>query len=335
MNHQEAHMRRAMHMAETAHIHARPNPWVGAVLVCADGSVFEGATQPPGGPHAEIVALRAAQSAGVSTVDATMYSTLEPCSHTGRTGPCADAIIEAGITTVVSAITDPDSQVAGDGFTRLRENGVEVIEGVCATEVRAQLAPYIHHRTTGRPFVMLKMAGTLDARSSIPNGPRWITGEAARTRVHQLRAESDAILVGAETVRTDNPELTVRHVDGPSPRRIVLSRSGNIPADAAVHPCTVWNKPVEELLDTLGSDGVIQLMVEGGPTIATEFHDRGLINQYVFHIAPIVSGSENAPGLFSGDAATPLTHCTVVSTTAFGDDIEIIMNAHTEKVGAS
>ena len=200
MTNHEALMRRAMHMAETARIHARPNPWVGAVVVCVDGTVYEGATQPQGGPHAEIVALNSASEAGADVRGATLYSTLEPCSHTGRTGPCTEAIISAGITRVISAISDPDDHVAGSGFDALRAAGIEVITDVLTDDVSEQLAPYLHHRRTGRPFVMLKMATTLDARTSIPNGPRWITGEEARVRVHQLRAESDAIVVGSGTI---------------------------------------------------------------------------------------------------------------------------------------
>jgi len=334
MTNHEALMRRAMHMAETARLHARPNPWVGAVLVCTNGAIHEGATQSPGNAHAEIVALQSAAAAGDSTVGATLYTTLEPCSHIGRTGPCTEAIMAAGITHVVSAIADPDSKVAGTGFAALRAAGIEVTEEVCADDVTRQLAPYLHHRRTGRPFVMLKMATTLDARTSIPNGPRWLTGEVARTRVHQLRAESDAIVVGAGTVRTDDPELTVRHVKGPSPRRIVLSHNP-IAGEAKVHPCTVWSESLDSLLDTLGSEGVLQLMVEGGPIVATAFHDQGLINQYVFHIAPIVSGSSEALGLFVGDVQQELSHCAVVSTTAMGDDVEIVLEPLTEKVGAS
>ena len=334
MTNHEALMRRAMHMAETARLHARPNPWVGAVLVCANGAVHEGATQSPGKAHAEIVALQSAAVAGDSTTGATLYTTLEPCSHTGRTGPCTEAIIAAGISSVVSAIADPDTKVAGTGFDALRTAGIDVTEGVCAGEVAQQLAPYLHHRRTGRPFVMLKMATTLDARTSLPNGPRWLTGDAARTRVHQLRAESDAILVGAGTVRADDPELTVRHVEGLSPRRIVLSHTP-VDSTAKINPCTVWSESLDSLLDTLGDEGVLQLMVEGGPTVASAFHDQGLINQYVFHVAPIVSGSTDAPGVFIGDTSQELSHCAVVSTTALGDDVEIVLQPLTEKVGAS
>ena len=334
MTNHEAFMRHAMHMAETARLHARPNPWVGAVLVCTNGAVHEGATQSPGNAHAEIVALLSAQSAGDSAVGATLYTTLEPCSHTGRTGPCTEAIINAGITHVVTAIADPDANVSGTGFANLRAAGVEVSEGICAEDVTRQLQPYLHHRRTGRPFVMLKMATTLDARTSIPNGPRWLTGDIARTRVHQLRAESDAIVVGAGTIHADDPELTVRHVEGPSPRRIVLSHT-TLPSSAKVNPCTVWSHSIDELLDALGAEGVIQVMVEGGPTVATAFHDQGLINQYIFHVAPIVSGSAEAPGVFVGDVQQELSHCAVVSTTALGDDVEIVLEPLPEKVGAS
>jgi diaminohydroxyphosphoribosylaminopyrimidine deaminase/5-amino-6-(5-phosphoribosylamino)uracil reductase len=334
MTNHEALMRRAMHMAETARLHARPNPWVGAVLVCANGAMHDGATQSPGNAHAEIDALQSAAIAGDSTIGATLYTTLEPCSHTGRTGPCTEAIIAAGITHVVSSIADPDAKVAGTGFAALRAAGVDVTEGICADEVTQQLAPYLHHRRTGRPFVMVKMATTLDARTSIPHGPRWLTGDVARARVHQLRAESDAILVGAGTVRDDDPELTVRLVDGPSPRRIVLSHSV-IEASAKVNPCTVWSSDLDELLDTLGAEGVIQLMVEGGPIVVTAFHEQGLVNQYVFHVAPIVSGSTEAPGVFVGDVQQELSHYAVVSTRALCDDVEIVLEPLKEKVGAS
>jgi diaminohydroxyphosphoribosylaminopyrimidine deaminase/5-amino-6-(5-phosphoribosylamino)uracil reductase len=333
MNDHEALMRRAMSMADTARMVARPNPWVGAVLVCLDGSIFDGATQSPGNAHAEVMAIHAAHAAGVSSVGATLYCTLEPCSHTGRTGPCTQAIIDAGITRVIAGITDPDSQVAGNGFATLRTAGIEVVEGICAEEIHTQLAAYLHHRRTGRPFVMLKMATTLDARTFLSDGPRWLTGESARTQVHRLRAESDAIVVGMGTVIADNPELTVRHVDGPSPQRIVLSRTQPVPHDARVQPCTTWNGDLEELLDTLGEQGVLQLLVEGGPTIASAFHDRNLIDRYVFHIAPIVSGDADALGVFTG-TTTDLHHCSIVSVTSYDNDIEVVMEPHKTKVDA-
>lgn len=334
MTDHEALMRRAIAMAETARLVARPNPWVGAVLVCLDGSVFEGATREPGREHAEIVALDAARAAGASTEGATLYCTLEPCSHHGRTGPCTEAIITAGITHVIVAIDDPDPRVSGAGLEALRANGLNVTVGVCADEVRTQLAPYLHHRRTGRPFVVLKMATTLDARTFLPDGPRWITGPAARRRVHRLRAESDAIVVGRNTITIDDPELTVRDVEGPSPRRIVLTHRRDVPAEARVQPCTQWSGEVEELLDSLGRDQVVQLLVEGGSRVASTFHDRDLIDRYVFHVAPVVSGDATAPGVFDEGAPSPRP-LHVTSTTICGDDIEIVLEPRPTKVSAT
>jgi diaminohydroxyphosphoribosylaminopyrimidine deaminase/5-amino-6-(5-phosphoribosylamino)uracil reductase len=269
--------------------------------------------------------MTAARAGGADLAGAALYSTLEPCSHFGRTPPCTDAIIGAGITEVVIGIPDPDSKVSGAGIGALRAAGIEVTTGVLADEITGQLLPYLHHRSTGRPFVVLKMAVTLDGRTVAPAGERWITGEAARHRVHQLRAESDAIVVGAGTVAADDPQLTVRDAEGPSPRRIVLSHHG-IDSAARVHPCTVWDGTLPGLLDTLGADGVLQLMVEGGPTVATAFHAAGLIDRYVFHVAPVISGDSAAPTVFAAAATSSvLDDNALVSATVLGDDIELIL----------
>jgi diaminohydroxyphosphoribosylaminopyrimidine deaminase/5-amino-6-(5-phosphoribosylamino)uracil reductase len=319
----EQHMRLAVTTAHDARLRSRPNPWVGAVVVSPNGQVFTGATLEPGNAHAEVVALSAA---GKNAVGATLYSTLEPCSHTGRTGPCTTAIIESGINRVVVGTLDPDTKVSGSGVQQLRNAGLTVDVGVLEHEVREQLAPYLHHRATGRPFVVLKMASTIDGRIAAADGSsQWITGETARKRVHQLRAESDAIVVGAGTVRADNPSLTVRDADGPSPRRIVL---GNIDPQANVHPCTQWTGSLTDLLDTLGNEGVVQLLVEGGARVAASFHRERLINQYVMHIAPVIAGGDNAAGVFAGPAAATMSDMwrgRVVSTTNLDGDIEIIL----------
>lgn len=333
MNNHEALMRRAMSMADTSRMVARPNPWVGAVLVCRDGSIHEGATQSPGNAHGEIMAIQAARDAGASTAGATLYCTLEPCSHTARTGPCTQAIIDSGITEVFAGIQDPDSRVSGNGFAALQAAGINVTSGVCVQEIESQLAPYLCHRRTGRPFVVLKMATTLDARTFLPQGPRWLTGESARNQVHRLRAQSDAIVVGMGTVLIDDPELTVRHVDGPSPKRIVLSRTQVVPATARVQPCTTWSGELDELLDTLGAQGVLQLLIEGGPSIASAFHDQHLIDRYVFHIAPVLSGDADALGVFTS-TNQDLQHCTIVSVTQYDNDIEIVMEPQKMKVDA-
>ncbi len=156
---------------------------------------------------------------------AVVYVTLEPCSHHGRTPPCADALIEAGVRRVVIGVVDPDPNVSGEGIERLRAAGVDVTVGVCADEINEQLAPYLKHRRTGRPWVVLKLAASLDGRTAAPDGSsRWITGPLARADAHRLRAESDAVLVGAGTIRADDPALTVRDADGRDPVRVVLGR---------------------------------------------------------------------------------------------------------------
>jgi len=316
-------MRLAISKANDARLRSRPNPWVGAVVVSREGKVFVGATREPGNAHAEIVAL---QQAGDLAQGATLFSTLEPCSHTGRTGPCTAAIIQAGITRVVVGTQDPDVKVSGNGIQELRNAGISVEVGVLEHEVRSQLAAYLHHRSTGRPYVVLKMASTIDGRIAAADGTsKWITGETARKRVHELRAQSDAIVVGAGTVRADNPSLTVRDVDGPSPRRIVL---GKISDQALVHPCTQWTGTLPDLLDTLGKEGVVQLLVEGGARVAASFHRERLINQYIMHIAPVIAGGDNAAGVFAGPAAASMTDMwrgRVVSTTNLDGDIEIIL----------
>jgi len=316
-------MRLAITKANDARLRSRPNPWVGAVVVSREGKVFVGATREPGNAHAEIVAL---QQAGDLAQGATLFSTLEPCSHTGRTGPCTAAIIQAGITRVVVGTQDPDVKVSGNGIQELRNAGISVEVGVLEHEVRSQLAAYLHHRSTGRPYVVLKMASTIDGRIAAADGTsKWITGQTARKRVHELRAQSDAIVVGAGTVRADNPSLTVRDVDGPSPRRIVL---GKISDQALVHPCTQWTGTLPDLLDTLGKEGVVQLLVEGGAHVAASFHRERLINQYIMHIAPVIAGGDNAAGVFAGPAAASMTDMwrgRVVSTTNLDGDIEIIL----------
>ena len=298
----EDHLRTALAHAATARRRVTPRPWVGAVVVAADGTVFGGATDGREGPHAEVVALR---RAGDAARGATLYSTLEPCSHHGRTGPCAQALIDAGIARCVIGIVDPDPQVAGAGVALLRAAGVATEVGVLAAEVRQQLQPYLTHRETGRPYVVLKLAATLDGRTAAPDGTsRWITGPAAREDAHRLRADSDAILVGAGTVRADDPSLTVRlppgEADGIEPLRVVLGHAG---ADRQVHPCLEVQGDLATVLDDLGRRGVVQLMVEGGAGVAHAFHAAGLVDRYVLYLAPALLGGDDAPGLFAGAGA--------------------------------
>jgi diaminohydroxyphosphoribosylaminopyrimidine deaminase/5-amino-6-(5-phosphoribosylamino)uracil reductase len=324
-------MRRAVAQAAAVRSTTAPNPWVGCVIVPAQdrtaagtGPLYEGATSPPGGPHAEVVALVAA---GAAARDATLYVTLEPCVHQGRTPPCTDAIIEAGVARVVIGVEDPDPLVAGQGLAALRAAGIDVTVGVAADEITEQLAPYLKHRTTGQPWVVLKMAASLDARTAAPDGTsRWITGEAARRDVHLLRAASDAVLVGAGTVRADDPELTVRLDDGREhrqPLRVVLGRA---PEGARVHPALELSGDLGDVLAELGRRGVIQLLVEGGATVAHEFHAAGLVDRYILYLAPVLFGGDDARPLFAGPGAGTLDEVwrgRLVSIERLGEDLRV------------
>jgi diaminohydroxyphosphoribosylaminopyrimidine deaminase/5-amino-6-(5-phosphoribosylamino)uracil reductase len=253
-----------------------------------------------------------------------VWSTLEPCSHYGRTGPCADALVAAGVARVVVGVLDPDVQVAGRGAKRLRDAGIDVEVGVGAAEVAVQLAPYLVHRTTGRPLVVLKLAASLDGRTAAPDGSsQWITGEAARADAHRLRAESDAVLVGAGTVRADDPSLTVRHVEGPDPLRVVLGRA---PEGAAVQPALELTGDLGDVLDTLGGKGVLQLLVEGGATVAGAFHRAGLVDRYVVYLAPVLFGGDDGRGVFTGPGASTIGDVwrgALTAVTRLGDDLRI------------
>jgi diaminohydroxyphosphoribosylaminopyrimidine deaminase / 5-amino-6-(5-phosphoribosylamino)uracil reductase len=318
------HMLRAVELAAGVRTATSPNPWVGCVLVTAAGEIAEGATQPPGGPHAEAVALAQAARRGLDTRGATAYVTLEPCSHHGRTPPCADALVAAGVARVVVGIADPDGQVGGRGVERLRSGGVEVTTGVAADVVTTQLDPYVTHRSTGRPYVVLKLATSLDGRSAAPDGSsRWITGEAARADAHQLRAESDAILVGAGTVQSDDPELTVRHVAGRDPLRVVLGRA---PEGAKVHPALELDGDLGDVLDELGRRDVLQVLVEGGASVAGDFHRARLVDRYVLYLAPVLFGGDDARGLFSGAGAATIADVwrgRIAAVRHLGDDLRV------------
>jgi diaminohydroxyphosphoribosylaminopyrimidine deaminase / 5-amino-6-(5-phosphoribosylamino)uracil reductase len=320
-------MDRALVSAASVQGLTAPNPWVGCALVLTDGTIVDGRTHPPGGAHAEVHAL--AQVDGKAE-GSTMYVTLEPCNHHGRTPPCTDAIIAAGVTRVVVAMEDPDPQVAGRGLAALRVAGIEVEVGVRHIEAHQLLRPYVTHRSTGRPYVVLKLAATLDGRSAAPDATsRWITGPQARADVHRLRSRSDAILVGAGTVRADDPELTVRGVESPlpgtafEPMRVVL---GVAPRDARIHPAIELAGPLTDVLDELGSRGVLQLLVEGGPTVAGAFHRAGLVDHYVIYLAPALFGGDDARPLMTGPGASTIEDLwrgRLLGVERLGDDLRI------------
>lgn len=289
-------MAEAILEGEKARLHAPPNPWVGALVVVDGEVVASGHTQVPGESHAEVEALR---HAGERARGATMVVTLEPCCHVGRTGPCVEALIEAGIARVVVGTLDPDPRVAGRGVALLREAGIDVQVGVEIEAVRAQLAPYLWHRVTGRPYVVLKVAATLDGVVAMADGSsQWITSEEARRDAHLLRAQSQAIVVGANTVRLDDPTLTARLGDVTlEPLRVVLGRA---PVGAKVHPC--WERQGEPgvLLDELGEHDILQVLVEGGATVASSFLEAGLVNHVVWYVAPALAGSAAGRGALAG-----------------------------------
>jgi diaminohydroxyphosphoribosylaminopyrimidine deaminase/5-amino-6-(5-phosphoribosylamino)uracil reductase len=329
-------MRRALELAGGVRARTSPNPWVGAVILDAGGEpAGEGATSPPGGPHAEVAALF---EAGERARGGTAVVTLEPCVHYGRTGPCVEALISAGIRRVVVGLTDPDDRVNGRGVAALRSAGAEVATGVLAAEGEHLLKPYLVHRRSLRPFVVLKLAVTLDGRVAAPDGTsRWITGPQARDDVHRIRGESDAVLVGAGTVRADDPELTVRPAGGEGippapvrqPLRVVLGRASG---ERRVHPALEVSGDLRGVLDDLGRRGILQLLVEGGSQVAGEFHRLGLVGRYVIYTAPVMLGGDDGVPVLAGRGAQTMAAAwrgRLVSVTALGDDVRIEVEPQT------
>ena len=324
MDYDDAHwMDVALSEGRAVRRRSSPNPGVGAVIVTSHGAPFLGATEPPGGRHAEIVAL---DEAGTLAKGATLFVTLEPCAHTGRTGPCVEAIIEAGIARVVVAIGDPDDKVAGSGLDALRSAGILVELGLGAEQAAEDLAAYLHHRRTGRPLVTLKMAATLDGRIAAADGSsQWITSEEARRDVHELRAACDAIMVGAGTVRTDDPALTAR-CDPPvdrQPRRLVL---GVIPEGAKVEPAESVEGDLGTLVERLGAEGVLSLLVEGGASVAHDFIAHHLVNRVVLYLAPAFMGGDDGRPLLAGPGALTieaLQRGRFLSVRRLGDDLRV------------
>jgi diaminohydroxyphosphoribosylaminopyrimidine deaminase/5-amino-6-(5-phosphoribosylamino)uracil reductase len=325
-------MIRARELGESVLGTTSPNPAVGAVILDADGiPVGEGATAPPGGPHAEVVALA---QAGDRARGGTAVLTLEPCAHTGRTAPCADALIAAGVARVVVAVPEP-TELAGGGADRLRAAGVDVELGAEQGEAEAgALASWLTGVREHRPYVVWKVAATLDGRVAAADGSsRWITGEPARAAVHRLRATCDAVLVGSGTVLADDPQLTVRDADGRNalrqPLRVVVDRRGRLPEDARVFddagPTLVSSaSSPAALLGELFDRDVRRLLLEGGPTLAGAFLREGLVDEIVIHLAPKLLGS--GPSLVSdlgiraiGDALD----LSVVDVTLLGGDVAL------------
>jgi diaminohydroxyphosphoribosylaminopyrimidine deaminase / 5-amino-6-(5-phosphoribosylamino)uracil reductase len=305
-------LERALELAERGRGQTHPNPVVGAVVV-ADGEIVgEAWHQRAGEPHAEVLALEAA---GDRARGATLYVTLEPCSRHGRTPPCVDAIVAAGVARVVAGAKDPTQ----DGLGRLRQAGVEV-ELTDLWEARVQTEAWRTWAALGRPFVTYKVAATVDGRVTVP-GTRWVSGEESRRLVHELRAASDAVAVGMGTVRADDPRLDARGVDAPrQPKRLAFGR-GPLPEGSELE---LRSGSLAEELAALGGEGVQSLLLEGGPTLATAFVERDLVDKLLVFVAPLIAGE--GPRLL-GELGKPraLEHVTVREV---GDDLLVEAYIH-------
>ncbi|MBM4142266.1 MAG: bifunctional diaminohydroxyphosphoribosylaminopyrimidine deaminase/5-amino-6-(5-phosphoribosylamino)uracil reductase RibD [Lentisphaerae bacterium] len=325
----ERWMRRALALAARGEGRTRPNPPVGAVLVVRGRAVGEGYHARAGGPHAEIVALR---RAGAAARGATLYVTLEPCCTAGRTGPCTEAVIRAGVKRVVAAVRDPNPRHNGRGLAALRRADVAVSEGCCAPAAERLIAPFAKWVTTGLPYVTLKMAATLDGRIADAAGrSRWISGPAARRTVGRMRRKADAIMVGRRTACLDDPSLRAPAAAAPGPWRLVVDSAGRVPARARVLAdgaaqrtimavtgrcgpaaqrryeragATVWRVraargrvSLPALLRRCGRESFLRVLCEGGGELAHALVAGGLADELVWFVAPRVLGAEGAPAL--------------------------------------
>jgi diaminohydroxyphosphoribosylaminopyrimidine deaminase/5-amino-6-(5-phosphoribosylamino)uracil reductase len=327
-------MRRALELAATPGVPLGPNPRVGCVLLDTDGGeVAEGYHRGAGTAHAEVAALVEAGSAARGT---TAVVTLEPCAHTGRTGPCTEALIEAGVARVVFAQPDPN-QVASGGEASLRAAGVDVAFGLLEREARALNRAWTFAMEHDRPYVTWKVAGTLDGRSAAADGSsRWITGEPARRDVHRLRAQCDAILVGTATVERDDPQLTVRDEVGDpvapelQPLRVVmgtrdLADGRRVFDDLADTVQLRTHDPVEVLAELHGR-GRQHLFLEGGPTVAAAFLRAGLVDEVVAYVAPKLLGAGvNVVGALDVGSIEDAVDLELLDVTRIGDDVRLTL----------
>lgn len=290
-----SHFERALELAERGRGKTGDHPLVGAVVVREGEVVGEGWYEYDGVRHAETIAL---DEAGDGARGATVYVTLEPCSHTGRTPPCADAVVAAGVARVVVGARDPNPLVDGRGIERLRAAGIEV-ELLDDLAARRQNEAWRVWQSLGRPFVTYKAAVTLDGRVAVP-GRRWVSGEESRRRVHELRAAADAVAVGMGAVRADAPRLDARDVESVrQPRRLAFGR-GPLPDGSELE---LRSGSLEEELRSLAAEGVQSLLLEGGPTLATAFLAAGFVDKLLLFVAPVLSGK--GPHVL-GELATPL-----------------------------
>ncbi len=362
-----AFMRRALDLAALGRGLVSPNPLVGAVIVRDGLVVGEGWHEGPGRPHAEVVALAAA---GPAARGATLYCTLEPCDHVGRTPPCTGAIVDAGVAEAIVAAGDPNPLVDGRGFRHLREAGIHVETGILEAEARRLNAAFERHVVTGLPFVTLKAASSLDGKTAATDGSsKWITGPAAREDVQRLRAAADAVVVGSGTVVADDPALTVRDpaYRGRPVLRVVIDGSGRTPPDAQVldrsaptliatttradrRTVDAWEArgadvvtfdtdetggvSVPEVLAHLGKRDVQSVLVEGGGTLAWSFVREGAVDRVVMYVAPKLVGGLRAPGALMGEGFAPIDEALelrIVNVERIGDDLKVEADVHRDR----
>lgn len=365
--HDERMMARAAEIGRAVRRRTAPWPAVGCVIAGSGTIVGEGATGDfPTGPHAEPAALAAA---GEAARGATAYVTLEPCDHHGNTPPCTEALIAAGVSRVVIACTDPDERVAGRGERRLRDAGIDVTVGVGSPEVAEDLAPYLHHRRTGRSYVTAKVAMSLDARVAAADGTsQWITGPEARADAHELRADVQAVVIGSGTALADGPALTVRGVaDVPRepPRRVLLDGRGRVPpagplfdgsaptlvvttgaasamavngwrragADVATVPGGPGGLDLGAVLTRLGAEGVLHALVEGGGDLLGSVVAGGWADRLVAYVAPLVLGTDGRPAFGSRGPGTlaDAPRYGLRSATVVGADVRLDYTCHPEE----
>lgn len=356
----EKYMQLALDLAASAKGNTNPNPLVGAVIVKDGVIVGTGLHRKAGEPHAEVHAFR---MAGEHAKGATLYVTLEPCSHYGKTPPCANLVKESAVSRVVVAMQDPNPAVAGRGIQLLRDAGIEVEVGVLEAQARRINERFIHNMLTKRPFIISKYAMTLDGKIAAHTGhSKWVTGEAAREDVHRIRHEVDGILVGVGTVLADNPSLTTRLKEdyGKNPVRIIMDSSLRTPANAnvlnveeakTIIVCSENADPekitafeakgvtvlpvrheseglvVDDMLEKLYQNGITDILVEGGSTINSSFLQQGAINKYVIYIAPKVLGGRLSLTPIAGHNPTSMDEAWDVEFASFeqvGQDLRII-----------
>jgi diaminohydroxyphosphoribosylaminopyrimidine deaminase / 5-amino-6-(5-phosphoribosylamino)uracil reductase len=361
-------MRRALELAARGWGRVSPNPLVGCVLVRDGRVVAEGWHEGPGTEHAEAMALRLA---GDRAGGATAFVTLEPCDHHGRTPPCARALIDAGVEGVIAATGDPNPVVDGSGFRALRDAGLTVEVGMFGEEASRQNVAFRTHVRTGRPHVVLKMASSLDGKAAARDGSsRWITGEDARADVQRLRAWSDAVVVGAGTVLTDDPRLTVRDpafASARPPIRVVVDPSGRVPGERRVFDAAaptlvatteltptsrrqewvdagadvamldrdaIGGVSLPALAEMLGKRDVQGVLLEGGPTLAWSAVRDDVVDQVVLYLAPMLVGGHGAPGWLGGSGFAPIGRAApvdIVSIDPLGPDVKVVADVHGDR----